>query len=418
MLMIPNQEQNGKDDDLLYYSQLLQIKQYELETLLDISKAINENISEEDLYKVYGNSIRPMQDIDGLALYVLEDGIWSSKVHFGTEKAYDASLIDKEIKGIDVITFLDKNSDSELAAFFEVVIPIKHKSNVLAYVFISVIGDHLELAKDYLPLIQIISNLVLVAIENKRFARKQLLQEAMKKELQIAQQVQNLLFPKKLPSTHALQIKAAYYPHKQVGGDYYDYIPLEDNRFMVCIADVSGKGIPAAMIMSNFQASLRALVLQGLEFIDIIKGVNGLIRNNGDGDYFITFFGAIIDPNNKVIHYVNAGHNPPMLFKNGKVLFLDKGTTVLGVFEELPFINEGIVDYKDEAFIYAYTDGLTEAQNANEEEYGDENLMYFIMKNIDKADSNLNQLIKENVDEHRGDVPYHDDVTMLSCWIR
>lgn len=416
--MIPNLEQNGKDDDLLYYSQLLQIKQYELETLLDISKAINENISEEDLYKVYGNSIRPMQDIDGLALYVFEEGEWSAKVHFGTEKAYDAALIDIEIAGIEVITFLDKSKDTELAKFFEVVIPVKHKSHVLAYVFVSVIGDHIELARDYLPLIQIISNLVLVAVENKRFSRKQLQQEAIKKELQIAQQVQNLLFPKKLPNTPKLQIQAAYYPHKQVGGDYYDYIPLDNDRFMICIADVSGKGIPAAMIMSNFQASLRALVLQGLEFIEIITGVNDLIRNNAEGDYFITFFGAIIDPINKVIHYVNAGHNPPMLFKNGKVLLLEKGTTVLGIFEELPFINEGIIDYKDEAFIYAYTDGLTEAQNSSEEEYGDEKLMYFIMKNIDKSGANLNQLIKDNVDEYRGDVPYHDDVTMLSCWIR
>jgi sigma-B regulation protein RsbU (phosphoserine phosphatase) len=115
---------------------------------------------------------------------------------------------------------------------------------------------------------------------------------------------------------------------------------------------------------------------------------------------------------------VNAGHNPPMLFKNGKVLLLEKGTTVLGIFEELPFINEGIIDYKDEAFIYAYTDGLTEVQNSSGEEYGDEKLMYFIMKNIDKSGANLNQLIKDNVDEYRGDVPYHDDVTMLSCWIR
>lgn len=416
--MIPNLEQNGKDDDLLYYSQLLQIKQYELETLLDISKAINENIPEDDLYKVYGNSIRPMQDIDGLALYVFEEGEWAAKVHFGTEKAYDAALISTEIVGIEVITFLDKTKDTELAKFFEVVIPVKHKSNVLAYVFVSVIGDHIELARDYLPLIQIISNLVLVAVENKRFSRKQLQQEAIKKELQIAQQVQNLLFPKKLPNTPKLQIQAAYYPHKQVGGDYYDYIPLDNDRFMICIADVSGKGIPAAMIMSNFQASLRALVLQGLEFIEIITGVNDLIRNNAEGDYFITFFGAIIDPINKVIHYVNAGHNPPMLFKNGKVLLLEKGTTVLGIFEELPFINEGIIDYKDEAFIYAYTDGLTEAQNSSGEEYGDEKLMYFIMKNIDKLDADLNQLIKDNVDAYRGEVPYHDDVTMLSCWIR
>lgn len=416
--MTHSQELNGKDPDYLYFSQLLQIKQYEIETLLDITKAINENISEEDLYKVYGNSIRPMQDVDGLALYVWEDNIWCNKAFFGTERAYDASLIDSEIVGIKEITFLDKDSTSELAQFYEVVIPVKHKSNVLAYVFVSVIGDHLELAKEYLPLIQIISNLVLVAIENKRFARKQLQQESIRKELEIAQQVQNLLFPKSLPNTNKLQIQALYFPHKQVGGDYYDYIPLEDGRFMICIADVSGKGIPAAMIMSNFQASLRALVLQGLEFRDIISGVNTMIRNNAEGDYFITFFGAIIDPLNKVIHYVNAGHNPPILFKNGKVLFLEKGTTILGIFEELPFINEGIIDFKDEAFLYAYTDGLTEAKNSDGDEYGDEKLSYFILKNIHLADKDLIHIIKKDVDEFRGVNPYHDDVTMLSCWIR
>ena len=110
--------------------------------------------------------------------------------------------------------------------------------------------------EDGIKFIQALSNIIIVAIENKKLVRKQLPQESFRKEFEIASDVQQFLFPDKLPNTDLLKIEASYFPHDMVGGDYYDYIPINKNQFLICVADVSGKGIPAALMMSNFQASL------------------------------------------------------------------------------------------------------------------------------------------------------------------
>src|SRR5204862_3998771 len=141
---------------------------------------------------------------------------------------------------------------------FDIVIPVTHKTNTLALVFVGGLdNNHRYENEDGIRFIQALSNIIIVAIENKKLVRKQLEQEAFRKELEIASDVQQFLFPEKLPNTELLKVEASYLPHDRVGGDYYDYIPINKNQFLICVADVSGKGIPAALMMSNFQASLR-----------------------------------------------------------------------------------------------------------------------------------------------------------------
>ena len=133
--------------------------------------------------------------------------------------------------------------------------------------------------------IQALSNIIIVAIENKKLANKQLAQEAFRKELEIASDVQQFLFPESLPNTDILKVEASYLPHDIVGGDYYDYIPINKNQFLICIADVSGKGIAAALMMSNFQASLRTLCFsQTPNLTDIIEALNFQVLENTKGE--------------------------------------------------------------------------------------------------------------------------------------
>jgi len=413
-----NQKINGDDELIKELKYSLQVKSMELDSLLDITKAINKNLAEEDLYRIFQLTIRAKLDIDGLALYVFENDLWVNKANYGFERSYSSDLIQKELGGIEQITVLDKAKKTEISKIFEAVVPVMHKNKTLAYVLISVVDDLESLLDELLPFIQIISSVILVAIENKKFAKKQLEQEAMKKEMEIARKVQNLLFPKKLPQTNQVTIHAAYFPNKEVGGDYYDYVKLSETQFLVCIADVSGKGIPAAMLMSNFQASVRSLVKQGVALEEMVRIVNESILYNSEGEYFITFFGAIVDTENKKINYINAGHNPPLLVKEGKVLLLDQGTTILGMFDELPFINHGEVCYESNFQLFAYTDGLTEARNEQDEEFGDDNVITFLIKNLDLDTQSLNEKIKLTLDEFRGKVPLADDVTLLYCRVK
>jgi len=247
-------------------------------------------------------------------------------------------------------------------------------------------------------------------------ASKQLEQEAYKKELEIAKQVQQYLFPKELPKTNGLEIAAKYLPHHDVGGDYYDYIPLDDDKFILCIADVSGKGVPAALMMSNFQASLRTLVRKTHDLKEMVEDLNTQINFSGNGEIFITFFIALYDKGDKTFEYINCGHNPPVIaLNNESVRLLDLGTTVLGMFCPLPFNSLGTFNDVESFNLFCYTDGLSESFDDNEEEFGPERIESIFSKNITLSPGQMNDKILMEIDSFRGENQYRDDVTLLTC---
>ncbi len=392
------------------YKQKYTLKQMELNSLLEITQAINNNMSEDNLYKIYEFTIRANQNISQLVLIVKDDEDWDQKVIYGV-KSIDDLMLDRNYLEIDEVTPI-KNPEAALG--FEWAVPVKHKSNMLAVVLVAQSVDQPEELNT--TFLQAISNLIIVAIENKRLARTQLQEESFRKELEIAKGVQKLLFPDKLPDGNRLKMQASYLPHHSIGGDYYDYIPINANQFLICIADVSGKGIPAAIMMSNFQAALHTLLRQTSNLTEIVEALNFQIMENAKGDQFITFFGAIYDHSLSTLVYVNSGHNPPYLVNGkGEMIELTEGSTVLGAFDELPFINEGFIDNLDGFTLFAYTDGLTESENPQGEELGSEPLEEYFSKNYTKPLTEIHSDILEMVDSFREAVPYRDDITMLSC---
>jgi sigma-B regulation protein RsbU (phosphoserine phosphatase) len=394
-----------------------EIKELELNALLEVTQAINNNVPEESLYKIYNFTLRSNLNIKKLALFVLDDR-WNCKVCFGTNSNFLRKDLPEYYKTLNGISSI-KNDESEYEEF-DIVIPVAHKKNTLALVFVGGFykDDSRYESEDAIKFIQALSNIIIVAIENKKLARKQLEQEALRKELEIASDVQQFLFPKKLPNTPVLKLEASYLPHDRVGGDYYDYIPINKNQFLICVADVSGKGIPAALMMSNFQASLHTLLRQTPNLKDIIEALNFQVMENTKGEKFITFFAAIYDINLKTMVFVNAGHNPPILLdkKNGMRL-LEDGSTVLGAMHPLPFLNEGFITDLDEFFLFCYTDGLTETLNEQSKEFGQDTLLSYLQqeKNQQKDLKTIHHDIIVALDTFKGRNPYHDDITMLSC---
>jgi sigma-B regulation protein RsbU (phosphoserine phosphatase) len=395
-----------------------EIKELELNALLEITQAINNNLSEESLYKIYNFTLRSNLNIKKLALFVLDEE-WSCKVSFGTSKVFSKTHLLPEFKTIQDITHLKHFRKCEFSVF-DIIIPVTHKSTTLALVFVGGLekGDPRYENEDGIKFVQALSNIIIVAIENKKLVRKQLVQESFRKELEIASDVQQFLFPDKLPNTPTLKIEASYLPHDMVGGDYYDYIPINKNQFLICVADVSGKGIPAALMMSNFQASLRTLLRQTPNIRDIVEALNFQVLENTKGEKFITFFAAIYDIRLRTMVYVNAGHNPPILIdrKNGMTL-LEEGSTVLGAMHPLPFLNEGFVPDIDDFLLFCYTDGLTETVNEEGVEFSSDWLAnYFQSEEIFVKDLNtIHQDIIVALDTFKGVRGYHDDITILSC---
>lgn len=395
-----------------------EIKELELNALLEITQAINSNLPEESLYKIYNFTLRSNLNIKKLALFVLDDD-WSCKANFGTRHHYNKVKLLPEFKTIQDITHLKEFDECEFTEF-DIIIPVTHKSTTLALVFVGGLDkyDDSYENEDGIRFIQALSNIIIVAIENKKLARKQLEQESLRKELEIARDVQQFLFPEKLPNTDRLKIEASYLPHDRIGGDYYDYIPINKNQFLICVADVSGKGIPAALMMSNFQASLRTLVRQTPNLTDIIEALNFQVLENTKGEKFITFFAAIYDIHLKTMVYVNSGHNPPILIdrKHG-LRMLEEGSTVLGAMHPLPFLNEGFVTDLDDFLIFCYTDGLTETINEEEKEFGVEALLAYFREEqtFTKDLRTIHEDLIVALDDFKGRNGYHDDITILSC---
>jgi sigma-B regulation protein RsbU (phosphoserine phosphatase) len=395
-----------------------EIKELELNALLEVTEAINSNVPEESLYKIYNFTLRSNLSIRKLALFVLDEK-WNCKVNFGTTTNFFGVDLPDYFKTLNGISSLKPNENSEFAEF-DIVIPVAHKRNNLAIAFVGgIYQDESRFeSEDALRFIQALSNIIIVAIENKKLARKQLEQEALRKELEIASDVQQFLFPERLPYTDMLKLEASYLPHDRIGGDYYDFVPINKNQFLICVADVSGKGIPAALMMSNFQASLRTLLRQTPNLTDIIEALNYQVLENAKGEKFITFFAAIYDLHLKTMVYVNAGHNPPLLVdkKNG-LRFLEEGSTVLGALHPLPFINEGFITGLDDFLLFCYTDGLTETLNEAGDEYGQESLVkYFQREDVLERDlKTIHQDLIVALDCFKGRNSYHDDITMLSC---
>jgi phosphoserine phosphatase RsbU/P len=231
--------------------------------------------------------------------------------------------------------------------------------------------------------------------------------------------VQRFLFPEKLPNTERLKLEASYLPHDRVGGDYYDYVPINKNQFLLCVADVSGKGIAAALMMSNFQASLRTLLRQTPNLTEIVEALNYQVLENTKGEKFITFFAAIYDIHLRTMVYINAGHNPPLLYQKGKGLVsLDDGCTVLGAMHPLPFVNEGFVPDLSEFLLFCYTDGLTETVNEKDQEFGVQALKDYFDVNHYKDLKTIHQDIIVALDGFKGNNGYRDDITMLSCRVQ
>lgn len=394
------------------YKKLYHLKQMELNSLLEITEAINNNLPEEALYKIYDFTIRANLNIDKYALYVFESD-WQAKVSYGTTvNLKDNGTLPEELTGLQETTSLvEMESPFDQ---FNIAIPILHKTQNLAIVLAT--GSDTNNESLNITFLQAISNLIIVAIENKRMARRQLEEEAIRKELEIAKNVQTFLFPDNLPDGVRLKVEASYLPHHTVGGDYYDYIPINKSQFLVCIADVSGKGIPAALMMSNFQASLHTMLRHTSNLTEIVEALNYQIHESAKGESFITFFAAIYDHELNTMVYVNSGHNPPFLLNtDGEMEELTTGSTILGVFDPLPFISEGFIPDLDGFTLFCYTDGLTETENEEGVEIGSERIAAFFKENHHKNLTKIHQSLLDEIDDYRGNVAYKDDITILSC---
>jgi phosphoserine phosphatase RsbU/P len=394
------------------------ISDEKLNALFELTKSINLNAPISELLGIYKDVLQNKLNIGRLML-LSHDGNWRCILSYGIAPDSLEFAVErgKGYSKIREITQVNNDAWPE-GCDLDLVVPVNHKENALAYVFLGDLNEGTNGAGSaikHLPYIQTLTNILVVAIENKKLAKENIHQALLKHELDLAKEIQSILVPSILPHTEELDISAYYLPFHEISGDYYDFIPLNESEYAFCIADVSGKGVAAALLMSNFQASLHAQIEQTNSLTELVTRLNKNVMDTARGESFITFFIAKFNRHTQTLHYVNAGHYPPILYMENTVNLLKSGGPALGMLPEIPYLKEGIIAISTPAYILAYTDGITELENENEEEFSIEKLrdLFITLVNTGITSKQVNDKIAETLTTYKGHKQYTDDVTLL-----
>ncbi len=306
----------------------------------------------------------------------------------------------------------------------QLLLPIGAKNEVSGVISLSPKLSEEPFTPNDLRLLKSVALQTGLALENSRLteaiAQEAAQKERLNRELEIAREVQERLFPQELPRIEGLDYYGACRPALGVGGDYYDFLELADGKFGIAIGDISGKGIGASLMMASLQASLRG---QTTHFKDdlaaMMKHVNTLLYEASTSNRYATFFYAQYDPKTRKLIFVNAGHNPPVLLRpknetEFEIIRLEDGGAVVGMLPSM-FVNyeQGEIELKTGDLVVGSTDGITEAMNPQEEEWG-EDAMIVELKNVyEKSSEEILNYIVKKADEFANGAKQHDDMTLV-----
>lgn len=415
-------EQQGQFTELDFFKKrlsnterLLAVKQQQIDSLLEITRAVNNNMPITALARIYENILHAQMGVKKVALFIRDkDDAWMCITPGElpvTVTGYDVS---GKFTAHSYIVPVAALHDTTLEGF-EYLIPVMHKKDPVGFALTGAFGnDTSDTKEEKLKFIQTITNIIVVANENKKLFKSQIDQMVMQRELKLAADMQNMLVPSKLPNDDKIEVSAFYKPHKNIGGDYYDFVQINDNEVAFCISDISGKGIPAAILMANFQANMRILLTRRYSLPQFIDVLNAKVGEITKGEKFITLFIAIYNFKTRILSYVNAGHNPSILFTNGEPQLLEKGCTILGMFDTLPYINYGEVKTEPGSLLINYTDGLSEAMNNDGKLFDTEGLISFAQQNEQLNLTEFNTRLIERVISFKQDTDFDDDITLLT----
>lgn len=394
---------------------LLAVKQQQIDSLLEITRAVNNNMPITALSRIYENILHAQLGVNKLALFIRDkDNMWMCITPGELPGAILSYDIDNKFKHLQYTTPVAALNDPVLSDF-EFVLPVMHKKEPIGFVLVGAFNnDHSDTKEEKIKFIQTITNVIVVANENKKLFKRQIDQMVMQKELKLAADMQNMLVPSQLPNNEFIEASAFYKPHTNIGGDYYDFIQINEHEIAFCISDISGKGIPAAILMANFQANMRILLTRRYTLPQFIDVLNSKVIEITKAEKFITLFIATYNYKTRKLSYVNAGHNPSILFLNGEVQLLDQGCTILGMFDSLPYINFGELIVEPGSIILNYTDGLSEAANNDGKLFDVEGLINFIQHNHSMNLQDFNTRLIDHVIAYKQDTDFDDDITLLT----
>ncbi len=397
-------------------------KNQELNTLFEISKEINSTLDGEKIINVLAYALMGELMVQRCMIFAAENVELDLYVNKGFRSeelsVFDEENFRKRLKQISQPVLTSKLVEDDLRTIFQnhgvkLLVPMLSQNVVRGLVLLGEKITKAEFLDDDLEFSSTLCNAAMISIENARLFKETLEKQKLEEELAIAREIQQRLLPKEAPQLGDFELAALNIPTRQVGGDYYDYFPIDENRYLISIADVAGKGVPAALMMSNLQATLHAMMTADVPLEDIVSRINNFVHRNSTLDKFITAFFAIFDRQNGTIVSINAGHNPPYLFHaDGSFETLSEGGLLMGMFPNAPYKTESR-QLRDGDWLVMYTDGVNEAMNVNDEEFGEQRLEELIRAGRDTSAAGMIEAISNAVKKHTEGAPQSDDITLV-----
>lgn len=391
----------------------LNLKELQIKSLLNITQAINNNVSAKGLYNMYKDFLSWEMSVNKMALFTQKEDEWECVTSIEVNYPLKSEEVEKwllNLRRLHTIT----QKDPQIVQDFNIVVPVYHKEEPIAFALIGGFQQDNNLYSK-VQFITTITNIIAVAIENKRLFKDRLEQERYQRELELASEVQHWLIPQSFPKHDRYDVGFFYKPHFNVGGDYFDFFPIDDQNFYYCIADISGKGVSAAILMANFQAILKSKLTHTHEDLkEVVIELNEAVHSITLSDKFITFFIAHVNLKEDKIDYINAGHNPPMFYYDRKIEYLDKGTTVLGAEEDLPFIDKGSERIEEDTMLFNFTDGLIDLENENGDYFTIDLVKTHLLKHGHRKCEEFINKLKDSLEDFKGERSFPDDIAVLS----
>lgn len=397
-------------------------KVQQLNTLFDLAQGFNANPDEEQATHMLSLTLMGQFLVRKFAILLKS----SNNAHkLEVVAGRNVPTLDSEalqaLGHLRLLQILDEDAPEEMQVLanrgFNIALPLRINQTTRGVLLLGSKGNRTSYDADEIDFLTALGQLTLTAIENARGVAARLENERLEESLRLARSIQEKLLPQSLPHIPGADIAAINLASQVVAGDYYDVLVLEDGRLLIAVADVSGKGLPASLLMANLQACLHvlagSLAAGTVDLPTATSRINRVIHRNTGITTFITFFWGIFNPEDGSLIYVNAGHNPPLLVRsNGKTEQLEKGGVLLGILPEMEY-EQGTTTMNPGDTLALYTDGITEAWNAtdSDDEFGEERLIQALKSN--KPASKLLTDVQEAVRTHTHNATLDDDFTLV-----
>ncbi len=384
-----------------------------LRKLLTVTKA-NNNRKSGELFSLLDKILFEDLHIERYLFIRKESGIWIKALSRQLKEEEIQKEYHKFLHQYDDFKVLNEADDEHLVDF-DYIIPVFHKEEPLAYLLLSDVKEERTISPVVrnLNFLQTVTNVIVVAIENKRLFNEAILREREDQELELAGNIIQQLLPKAFPENAHFKASAFYESHMKVGGDYYDIVKTDDQSYTFLMADISGKGMAAALIMSNFQAYFKLAVEIGLGLSDLVHLLNQKVYENTRGEMFITAIFARYKTDTHELEYINTAHRSGILVQNESSLFLESQGRALGVEPNLR-LNAQVVSVQKNARLILFTDGLTEVYNLEQEGFDEEKINELLRESGDVEIEKLNRRLIEKALDFAGRLGMEDDLALLS----